>query len=139
MNMKKLLLLSLLIFSTLAIAETQLNLESKIAKKYKTLLTTELKNGPNFAKTFRLVQIGCGSGCSHLALVDTTTGKARDTEIFIHEHMKTGNNGRVIFNLESDSLTLRGCLKEEQPASCGEHEYELSDLGQLKKLSSKPF
>jgi hypothetical protein len=46
----------------------------KDAFEYKKVITEALKNGPNFAGKFTVVEWGCGSGCQEHAVVDSETG-----------------------------------------------------------------
>ncbi len=43
-------------------------------KKFKTLLQKGLKNGPNFAGHYTIVEIGCGTNCLNIWIIDTSRG-----------------------------------------------------------------
>lgn len=48
-----------------------------LARKYRTLLGQQLKEeGVNFAGHYTLATVGCGTGCSISAIIDTRTGRA---------------------------------------------------------------
>lgn len=54
----------------------KINLKShKEARKFRTVLTDGVQEGPNFAGHYTVVGIGCGSGCEVIAVVDATNGK----------------------------------------------------------------
>jgi hypothetical protein len=44
------------------------------ARTYRTVLARESQAGPNFAGHFTLVRIGCGTGCSRVAVVEAGHG-----------------------------------------------------------------
>ncbi|PZO74742.1 MAG: hypothetical protein DI629_17790 [Mesorhizobium amorphae] len=44
-------------------------------RDYRTRITNSLKEGPNFAGEFSLVQIGCGTGCSFVFVSSNRTGE----------------------------------------------------------------
>lgn len=51
------------------------NLRShKEAKKYRTVLREQSKEGPNFAGHYTIVTIDCGTSCAGIAVVDTQAG-----------------------------------------------------------------
>ncbi len=52
-----------------------LDMSSEYAQTYKTLFTTELTKPANFAGHYRVVEVGCGSGCTHFYVLDKNTGK----------------------------------------------------------------
>lgn len=55
-------------------AEPSLSSHSQ-ARTYRTALRNQARKGPNFAGGYTIVQIGCGTGCSLLAVVDARTGR----------------------------------------------------------------
>jgi len=44
------------------------------ARRYRTALRLAAKQGPNFAGAFTFVQIGCGTGCQQIAVIDARNG-----------------------------------------------------------------
>ena len=42
--------------------------------RFKTIITREVKSGPNFAGYLRIIEIGCGSGCLNIQLIDVRHG-----------------------------------------------------------------
>ena len=48
------------------------------ARRFKTRITNEYKNGTNFARRYTFVYWGCGSPCKASAIVDSKTGKVYD-------------------------------------------------------------
>lgn len=46
-----------------------------LAKRYKTVISREVKEGINFAGFYRFVSWGCGSNCFESAIVDLRNGK----------------------------------------------------------------
>ena len=45
------------------------------ARRYKTVLSSALASGPNFAGRYVIASWGCGTSCMAHAIVDATTGK----------------------------------------------------------------
>ena len=43
---------------------------------YKTQISEGLKEGPNFAGHYSVIQIGCGTGCSRVYIADNRSGQA---------------------------------------------------------------
>lgn len=48
------------------------------AATYRTRLQHELQQGPNFAGILRVVEIGCGTGCRFLYLIDVASGQVAE-------------------------------------------------------------
>jgi len=49
----------------------------KLARHYRTLLRQQQRDeGVNFAGSYTLASVGCGTGCSITAIIDARTGKA---------------------------------------------------------------
>ncbi len=42
---------------------------------YRTRLSEAAKKGPNFAGRYRILQIGCGAGCTNNYMIDVATGE----------------------------------------------------------------
>lgn len=45
------------------------------ASQFRTVLREGAKEGPNFAGKYTIIEWGCGTGCSSIAVVDATTGR----------------------------------------------------------------
>ena len=52
--------------------------DSKLGKRYRTVLREGAKKGPNFAGHFTLVSWGCGSSCQMWGVIDARTGQVFD-------------------------------------------------------------
>jgi hypothetical protein len=104
---------------------TQLKKNSQFSRKFKTLLSQELKQGPNFAGKFRIVRIGCGSGCVGIAVLNCESGEAFDAKMTVdqssEELFKLGEN--IEFKKDSRLLVLRGCINEDKN-KCGVSQFE---------------
>jgi len=46
----------------------------KDARKYRTVLKRQSREGPNFAGHYTIITIGCGTSCAGIAVVDAQTG-----------------------------------------------------------------
>jgi len=47
----------------------------KEARRYRTAIREQAKEGPNFAGRFKIVEIGCGTSCVRIAVVNEETGE----------------------------------------------------------------
>ena len=50
-------------------------LVSARARRFRTVLTTQAKERPNFAGQYRVATWGCGSDCHAFAIIDAKTGR----------------------------------------------------------------
>jgi hypothetical protein len=48
------------------------------ARTFRTRLSRGIKKGPNFAGVYRVVSWGCGTDCTHMAIVNVETGRVCD-------------------------------------------------------------
>lgn len=53
----------------------QVQIKTAAARRFRTRLKDDSRQGPNFAGHYTVVFWGCGSGCAELAIVDAITGK----------------------------------------------------------------
>ena len=112
---------------------TRLNKNGKFAKKYKSVLSEEIKKGPNFAQKFRVAQIGCGASCSMIAVIDCVSGDVLNPRVIVTDNQKTQALGdRLEVRLDSRLLILRGCL-DEMEDRCGTHQLTLAGF-KLKEI-----
>jgi hypothetical protein len=45
------------------------------AKDYRTQIRNGIKEGPNFAGRYKVIQFGCGTGCTFVYVADVSTGR----------------------------------------------------------------
>src|SRR4051812_32324824 len=64
--------------NTSASEKPRIDFQSPVARKFRTRIRAALKGSPNFAGRYYLIQVGCGSECTNLVLVDAATGKVID-------------------------------------------------------------
>ncbi len=104
---------------------TKLQQDSKFARKFKSLLSQVLNQGPDFAGKFRIVRIGCGSGCVGIGVLDCEKGQAFDSKMNVEQYgediIKLGDN--IEYRKDSRLLILRGCINEDM-ARCGVSQFE---------------
>ncbi len=101
--------------------KSEILIDNPMARKFRTKLSDEIRLGPNFNKKFRFVQLGCGSGCSLLSIINCETGQVIDPKLVVTDISKTIELGeRVSISEESPHLVLRGCLNEDSKR-CGVH------------------
>lgn len=48
------------------------------ARMFRTRISEAIKQGPNFASKYAMIQIGCGTDCSFVYVADTQTGEVKD-------------------------------------------------------------
>ncbi len=116
----------------------KLNIGTPFARRFKTMLSQELKRGPDFAGKYRIVRIGCGSGCVGLAVLDCEVGTAYDAKMTVEQSNKELFNlgERIEYRKDSRLLVLRGCINEEKER-CGVSQFEWVGDG-LKQVSFTP-
>ena len=105
------------------------------ARRYRTMLRTQTKEGPNFAGKYRLASWGCGTCCEGFAFVNCETGQVR----FIKElpfvtctYPNEGDKPLLDFRLNSRLLIVNRSRQEEVETS--ETHYYLWDGEKLKLL-----
>lgn len=86
------------------------------ATKYRSALRKAAGGGPNFAGAYTLVRIGCGSGCSYLALIDARDGKVFFPKALstVHEAGWWKHPAGPVFNLSSRLLVVYGQANSEE-------------------------
>jgi hypothetical protein len=82
-------------------------LDSAFARSHKTLLTEGFSKPANFNKTMRVVEIGCGSGCSSFAVVDKATGQVYEVPIG-NDYGSFGGQVPTQYTVNSDVITIIG-------------------------------
>lgn len=117
----------------------KLDLSNQFAKKYKTILSGELRNGPNFSGKYRISQIGCGASCVEVAIIDCETGRVFDPKIYVDGAHKWVKSGMLEFKDDSALLIVSGCLNEKSN-KCGFHYFQWtgSDLKLIQFKALKP-
>lgn len=70
---------------------------------YDTQITNGLKEGPNFAGHYSVIQIGCGTGCSWVYIADNRTGRVFEFPRGGEDHFMLA----LTFELESALLVAR--------------------------------
>lgn len=72
------------------------------AALFRTTITEQAKEGPNFAGHYTVATWGCGTECEGYAIIDTITGKIVVYEPYIAHKVSDG----LIYSLDSNILTL---------------------------------
>ena len=101
-------------------------LSTAFARNFGTAIREGAARGPNFAGTFSIVQWGCGSGCTQMAVVNESNGAVYRgpfvTLDFSSMHVfpdgtKNFDTDRfepLRFHVNSRLLVVRGCPEENQ-------------------------
>ena len=92
-------------------------------KKYKTVLTEGMKEGPNFAGNFTVVSFGCGSNCA-IVVVLNSSGK------ILHEANACAGKE---YSIKSNLLILNPLDEEYSLPGCDPEYYVLKN-GNIEKL-----
>ena len=85
------------------------------ARRYRTVIEQESRNGPNFARHCRAAVWGCGTDCRGFAIVDLLTGS-----VYIDRKIETivgvmGNDDpRLDFRLDSTLFVISGQINEAE-------------------------
>lgn len=97
-------------------------------RQFRTIIEDAVKQGPNFAGHFRLVEWGCGTGCLSIAVVDVASGLVYDGpfgrlprgSIYLGPPPDPDTTG-LSFRPESRLLIAAGCPNWDK---CGEYYYD---------------
>lgn len=82
-------------------------LDSVFARSHKTLLTEGFSKPANFNKTMRVIEIGCGSGCSSFAVVDKTTGQVYEVPAG-NDYGSLDGQVPIQYTVDGDVITIIG-------------------------------
>ncbi len=102
---------------------------------FRTRITEATKEGPNFAGKYRVIEIGCGTGCKSVVLVDLSTGQVQNFPLG-----GEGNPNLQIFNKTESNLlvtTWNDGYGENSPC-LGQFFVMKEKLESLKKLNMLP-
>ena len=89
--------------------------ETPAARRYRTVITQESRQGPNFAGHYRLAVWGCGTDCRGFAIFDLLTGT-----VYIDRKIETvvgvmGNDDpRLDFRPDSTLFVISGQINEAE-------------------------
>ena len=108
--------------------------------QFRTLITKEYKNGPNFAGHYTVVQWGCGTGCQNLVIVDNLTGNILKGEIGSSYGIEYKKDSRLLIAMDPVNwLDNFGCA-EEIPLNVNYKYYEMqSDKAVLAKIPETEY
>jgi hypothetical protein len=82
-------------------------------RSFRYAIDTETANGPNFAGSYTLIQLSCGTGCAFIVLVDTRTGAILTDLPFGEIHLGTpmDSYGDISFRVNSSLLVIQGRME----------------------------
>jgi hypothetical protein len=95
-------------------------------RTYRTAIARAVRKGPNFAGHYSIAEIGCGSGCMFIVVVDAVTGKAYSAP-FASLSFPAGGIREYqgpVYQIKSRLLIADGCADDQ---GCGAHYYEWKD------------
>ena len=111
-------------------------LESREARRFRTVIREGASAGTNFAGEFTIVSYGCGSCCDAFFIVNARTGKVYSPPFYVSCHFKEGVPGYASavyeYRLNSKLLIVQGARNE---IGGGEY-YYLWENNKLKLLKS---
>jgi hypothetical protein len=97
-------------------------LASSRARQFRTVLTDEAKNAPNFAGHYRVATWGCGSDCHAFAIIDAVAGSVYFKPEALWVGGQPGNEeDRIQFRQNSRLLVLVGSRNDK---GVGKYYYE---------------
>jgi hypothetical protein len=84
------------------------------AHRYRTELTSQARDGPNFAGHFTIAQWGCGTCCTEFAIIDSVTGRVWFPAFAVAcvVPMEAQDAPLLQFKLESNLLIVTGARNE---------------------------
>ncbi|WP_341678125.1 hypothetical protein [Niveibacterium sp. SC-1] len=83
------------------------------ARRYRTVITHESRQGPNFAGHYRIAVWGCGTDCRGFAIVDLHSGRVYvDRKIETVAGIMGNDDPRLDFRLDSALLVISGQINE---------------------------
>ena len=89
-------------------------LTSRLARRYRTVLSSEGTKEPNFAGHYRVVTWGCGTDCRGFAIVNRKTGGVFTPPSIEYVAGVTGNDEpRIGFRLDSRLLVVAGRINDD--------------------------
>lgn len=119
------------------IAEVKLSTSLK-AKKFKTRLTEDARNGPNFSGHYTVIEIGCGTNCQYVWVIDAINGNIIGEPL----HAIFG----ALYDINSKLLILNPLPEDADISYFGsvminncETKYFVMDHGKLKLVFQEPM
>lgn len=76
--------------------------------RYKTTLLQGLKDGPNFALNYTVVEVGCGTACQLVVVVDSKGEIVHTDQACVGTDYRL-NSRLLVINPPADSPTQYGC------------------------------
>ena len=109
--------------------------DSAEAQEFRTDLRSKAKLGPNFSGHFTFIRIGCGTGCSKIAVIDSADGKVVFPQSLPYVHVADWWHEPIgpAYSLESSLLIVYGRAgSEEAPCGVSYFNWEKTDLRLLR-------
>ncbi len=88
-----------------------------IAKRYRTVLRSEMAEGANFAGHYRVAIWGCGSSCAMFAVINMNDGRvmtAKGVAYISMVRLATDDPGGILFKASSNLLMVVGDPEEDE-------------------------
>jgi len=115
-------------------APAAVQIKSRDARTFRTVLREGAKAGPNFAGHYTVVTWGCGTACQRLAIVDALTG-----EVFFPPQLQPNSYSMVTdgsepfeYRLESALLIVTGAPMDKEDAGTFYYHWTGKSLKQLR-------
>jgi hypothetical protein len=89
-------------------------LGNKEARSYRTVLRTAAETGPNFAGHYTIADVGCGSSCSHGAVIDEATGRVNFPPAMEIVSGVRADDYRLQYRVNSSLLIVLGGVHEDE-------------------------
>ncbi len=84
-------------------------------ERFKEVLSQEVKKGPNFSGAYRIIELGCGTNCTQIIIVNIETGKIYDCVGTCGLSVYTLDSSLLIINPEAPDGSIQyphGCITE---------------------------
>jgi len=96
------------------------------ARTFRNVIEYQTKMGTNFAGNYRVIEIGCGTGCIRIMIVDTKSGNVYDPGVGAFYGTKS--------TINSNLLILNPDLPPDIRETYGDTEYYLWENNKLRRL-----
>jgi hypothetical protein len=92
--------------------------ESRGARRYRTVIREGAREGPNFAGHYTVVTWGCGAGCVQFAVVDAKTGVVYSPRFYVAARVRFDEETQqpdepLQFRIDSKLLIVSGSPNEK--------------------------
>lgn len=111
---------------------------SEAALRFRTVIESQAKKGPNFAGHYTVETWGCGAACASFAMVDAKDGKVWEPPfptVGFQDAQGFFQHTGLYYQVNSSLFVLQGCPDGKD---CAEHSYQW-DGSELQQVNTQPL